>query len=572
MNLKAGTLLQGGRYRIEGVIGSGGFGITYIGVQIALNRKVAIKEFFMKDYCSRDKFALNVIVPSAGSSNLVDRFKRKFIKEARTIAELSHENIIKIFDVFEENGTAYYVMEYLSGGSLNCKIPYNGMGEEQALFYIRQLADALGYIHDKKILHLDIKPSNLLLRDNGDLVLIDFGVSKHYKDSSGDQTTNTPVGVSDGYAPMEQYDCAGVATFAPSVDIYALGATLYCMLNGKCPPKASSVLNQGLPKLEAVVSNSTWRAIVRAMQPRCNDRPQTVKEFLKILNLYSNKTSVCRPPLNGDIDIDTIETTEIVTTDELDTKIVKTPKVDCVAGELKIVWGANVSSLQKQILGNLVQNMVFVHGGTFIMGADPNDTMAWTREKPVHSVTLSSYRVCKYQVTQREWQVVMGSNPSFFNDDNLPVENVSWDDCQNFVAKLKAMTGLSFRLPTEAEWEFASRGGDLSNGYRYSGDNDVDKVAWYRDNSSATTHPVGMKHPNELGLYDMSGNVYEWCSDIYGVYSDASQVDPTGATSGTHYVLRGGGWSGKAENCRVSYRDDAVSSRKKAHQGLRLAL
>ena len=176
----------------------------------------------------------------------------------------------------------------------------------------------------------------------------------------------------------------------------------------------------------------------------------------------------------------------------------------------------------------LANNMVYVQGGTFMMGADASDNDAYKDEKPAHQVTLSSYYICKYEVTQALWQEVMGSNPSRFKGDNLPVESVSWNDCQVFISKLNAMTGQHYRLPTEAEWEFAARGGNSSRGYKYSGSSTLSDVAWYGENSGNKTHLVGTKSPNELGLYDMIGNVREWCSDWYGDYNSSAQTNPAG--------------------------------------------
>ena len=200
-------------------------------------------------------------------------------------------------------------------------------------------------------------------------------------------------------------------------------------------------------------------------------------------------------------------------------------------------------------------DMVFVEGGTFTMGATSEQgTDALYGEKPAHYVTVSDFYIGKYEVTQAQWRAVMGSNPSKFKGDNLPVEQVSWNDIQKFITKLNTMTGKTFRLPTEAEWEYAARGGNKSKGYKYSGSNTLDNVAWYTNNSSSKTHPVGQKQPNELGLYDMSGNVWEWCQDWYGSYSSSSQTNPTGPSSGSYRVLRGGSWDSIAWCCRVSYR------------------
>ena len=172
-------------------------------------------------------------------------------------------------------------------------------------------------------------------------------------------------------------------------------------------------------------------------------------------------------------------------------------------------------------------DMVEVRGGTFRMGATSEQgSDADSDENPVHSVTLSGYYIGKTEVTQALWKAVMGSNPSEFKGDNLPVEYVFWYDCQEFIRKLNALTGQDFRLPTEAEWEFACRGGNNSRGYKYSGSDCIDDVAWYVDNSGSKTHPVATKLPNELGIYDMSGNVDEWCNDWYGYYSRGAQTNP----------------------------------------------
>ena len=199
--------------------------------------------------------------------------------------------------------------------------------------------------------------------------------------------------------------------------------------------------------------------------------------------------------------------------------------------------------------------MVRVEGGTFRMGdTTEQGDYADSDETPVHSVTLSNYYIGKTEVTQALWQAVMGSNPSYSVGADLPVENVNWNDCQEFIQKLNSLTGRNFRLPTEAEWEFACRGGNNSRGYKYSGSNDIDNVAWYRDNSGRDTlYSVATKAPNELGIYDMSGNVSEWCSDWYADYTSYSQTNPKGPQSGRTRVFRGG--SVNARDCRSSERD-----------------
>lgn len=212
--------------------------------------------------------------------------------------------------------------------------------------------------------------------------------------------------------------------------------------------------------------------------------------------------------------------------------------------------------------------MVPVEGGTFQMGSnDGRDD-----EKPIHNVTLSSYYIGQTEVTQALWKAVMGSNPSDSKGDNLPVEMVSWNDSQSFITKLNQLTGEHFRLPTEAEWEFAAKGGRQSRGFEYSGNTNIDYVAWYKDNSGSKTHPVATKSPNELGIYDMTGNVGEWCQDWYGGYSISAQTNPTGPTSGSIRVIRGGDWYCDAGYCRSAQRDNCNPVGRWSHFGLRLAL
>ena len=229
--------------------------------------------------------------------------------------------------------------------------------------------------------------------------------------------------------------------------------------------------------------------------------------------------------------------------------------------------------------------MVKVAGGTFTMGAtEEQGNDAKNDEKPAHEVTLSSYMIGETEVTQELWEAVMGKSLSQIASENgketygvganYPMYYISWNDCQEFITKLNNLTGKNFRLPTEAEWEYAARGGNKSQGYKYSGSNTIDDVTWYYDNSSSIIHPVATKMPNELGLYDMSGSVWEWCSDWYSssYYSSSSQNNPTGPASGSYRVFRGGSWNYDARYCRVSYRNDSSPTKRFNYLGLRLAL
>jgi len=215
--------------------------------------------------------------------------------------------------------------------------------------------------------------------------------------------------------------------------------------------------------------------------------------------------------------------------------------------------------------------MVYVQGGTFTMGCTSEQgSDCDADESPTHQVMVSTFYMSKYEITQKQWVEIMGSNPSYFKGDNLPVEQVSWEDVQDFIRKLNLKTGKQYRLPTEAEWEYAARGGTKSKGYKYSGSNTLSNVAWYDDNSGRETHPVGSKFPNELGLYDMSGNVWEWCGDWYGNYGSSAQTNPAGPSSGSYRVFRGGSWDFSAGGCRVTFRFSYYPGYRMSSIGFRL--
>lgn len=280
------STLQQGKYIIQRVLGQGGFGITYEGLQTGLNRRVAIKEFFMRDSCERSGNIVTA-VGTEGTCQQVALFREKFVKEAQLIATLDQApHVVRIYDIFEENQTAYYVMEFIEGGSLDDIVHREGvLPEARAVAIVSQAAEALDALHQRQTMHLDVKPSNILVRrdrqGDDDVVLIDFGVSKHY-DGEGHQTTSTPVGLSKGFAPLEQYREGGVSAFSPATDVYSLGATLYYLLSGSVPPEAADLLSTSLSR-PAGISAPLWQVITRAMSIRPADRYQSMGEMMKTL-------------------------------------------------------------------------------------------------------------------------------------------------------------------------------------------------------------------------------------------------------------------------------------------------
>lgn len=280
--LRSGSTLQNGKYSIDSVLGQGGFGITYLAEQTGLGMRVAIKEFFLKGTCQRDSNTSKVSVPVSENEELVERCLKKFKSEARKIASLNNDHIVNIIDIFDENGTSYYVMKYLSGGSLASKLAAGAFPEETALWMIREVSDALNTIHSSGLLHLDIKPANILMDDRGRSVLIDFGVSKYVDSRQDSYTTSSLIGFSRGFAPLEQINSTSTS-LSPATDIYALGATLYNLVTGNTPPEASVVMDMGLPEFPSGLSDAVKNAIVQAMQPRRKDRPQDIISFLSLL-------------------------------------------------------------------------------------------------------------------------------------------------------------------------------------------------------------------------------------------------------------------------------------------------
>ena len=673
MELKQGTLLQGGKYKIEATLGQGTFGITYLGTArftihgglgaMEVVTKVAIKEFFMREMNVRDRDGKTV---EGSSSSVFTNYRHRFRREAENLAKLHHPNIIRVYDVFDENGTTYYSMEYVEGLTLDAYIQqHHPLPEADAVAILGRVCSALSFMHSQRMLHLDLKPKNIMCSTKGEVFLIDFGLSKQFG-ANGEPESSTTIGAgTPGYAPIEQVKQIKDGTFPATLDIYALGATIYKTLTGQRPPEATDILNDGFPDGPLVLcqrSPSLIKLIARCMSPMRKDRYQTMADLLRAyppLAAEDEKTEfkedteatilddvqpvkhptstvpVTPPIVEKKVSVQpspkekkAIEPSKDIARPAASMKFTRTESLSVLAGLLMVllVIGAiairctnNHSSgdtFQHDLLvydtlaldlpasdsvaydtvvdiprpagqyldftvSGVTFTMVLVEGGTFTMGATAEQTGAYSDEKPAHRVTLSDYYIGQTEVTQGLWEAVMGETPTSDDDqwepeyglgDNYPAYNISYNDVLSFISKLNNLTGRTFRMPTEAEWEYAARGGNKSEGYLYSGGNTLDNVGWYTDNSGSKTHPVAQKSANELGLYDMSGNVWEWCSDRYGDYSSSPQTNPTGPSTGSNRVLRGGCWYYDATCCRVAYRIYAVPTFRYNHRGIRLAL
>lgn len=327
MNLPNGHLLQNGKYRLTHIVGQGGFGITYKGVwftevkgplgTIKTEVPICVKEYFFKDYCYRDPESYAVRVHSETGRVLFDKFKEKLIKEAKILSEVHHPHIVNVLEVFEENDTAYIAMEYISGNSLKYMMDKEGvLPEAKVLRYVHQIGEALQFVHEKNILHLDIKPSNILIDQNGKARLIDFGVSKRY-DIEQQETSTTMLTLSKGFASIEQYDNEGTQSFSPCPDVYSLGATMYNLLTGKIPTESILRATRPLPSpraLNPAISAKTEAAIIKAMQIIPADRFQSVSEMLAELDFPQIEEVVVKNNISSPEYFEEDETTILFTT------------------------------------------------------------------------------------------------------------------------------------------------------------------------------------------------------------------------------------------------------------------
>ncbi len=529
MELSQGMILQ--NYKIIRLLGEGGMGEVYLAEETLLGRKVAIKR-------------LNPLLTK--DPKLIERFKN----EAKAQARLNHPQIVVLHNFFFSEGAYYIVMEYASGLTLDRLMQQTGLlPEERAMPIFKQICEALSYAHKRAIVHRDIKPSNIMVNvEAGYAVkIMDFGIAL-IMDSAHLTQTGTQMGTIHYMSPEQVYALKDIDHRS---DIYSAGVLLYRMLTGRLPFDADTdstfqiqkqIVDAPMPdprEIYAFISEETVQLLYKLTQ---KDRDKRPAEILQALQQRDEKI---KEPIIA----------------------VPTQK----QAEYPI----------KEQMGELI----FVEGGSFMMGSKD-----FKNERPIHEVSISSFYISKYQVTQEEWEELMGSNPSCFKGDELPVERVSWYDAIEYCNKRSIKEGLKpcyrgnggkitcrwnangYRLPTEAEWEYAARGGKKSKDYKYSGSDDIDDVSWYYNNSGDKTHRVGENQANELGIYDMSGNVWEWCWDWYSsdYYEKSPSSKPRGPRTGEYRVLRGGSWSNFDDYCRVADRNaDNPSVRFNSH-GLRI--
>ncbi len=640
----------------------GGFGITYLCWDIQLATRVAIKEFMPRDNAVRDRDGCSVVAHSGKDQEFFEYGLKAFLAEARTVAGLNHPNIVRIRTYFEQNHTAYLVMDYYTGVSLAEYVKQKGgrLPEKAAMGILGFVLDGLRHVHDAGYLHRDIKPANIYLTGKGQVILLDFGAARY---AIGEHTRSLSVVVTPGFSPFEQYSTKGAQ--GPWTDIYAVGATLYFMLTGKPPDSApdrmiSDTLTETVRQAPGL-SPGVKQWIIRSMQVKASDRPHSVTEFGAGLRKCQSDTTQPKPvtqnrqpvprqenvskkedeisqpanairynpkreqkvPEKEDIPTDKDKSggkykpvawrkkgwialnvgllivvsyllnLEIQEKEELkkkDMSVVLERPADSVVG-------TNPTDVKKATWTDPMTGMEFVWipGGSFDMGSPDGEEGREENEGPVHRVEVDGFWIGKTEVTVEQfrqfvektgyrtdaendgWSPVLNyssekfeaidgvswQNPGFDQERNHPVVHVSWNDAQEMVKWLNNWGNGFFLLPSEAQWEYACRGGTKTS--RYWGDSpdktceyaNVDEGSYRCIDGYTYTSPVGSYQPNAFGLYDTLGNVWELCEDVYqkDIYSkSANSKNPIYTSGGDYRVTRGGSWYGDPARVRCAFR------------------
>ena len=552
--LHVGDRLFQGRYKVL-EIRHGGMGYVYKCEDLVTRLTVALKT-----------------VQAVGGMTEDD--VKEMVRSFRLIYGLSHPHIIRVnyLDKDVESGNWFVSMEWVEGEDLETRLKKTEEGvlsKDETVRILEQVAAALDYAHGKGVVHRDVKCANIMLKPDGDVLLIDFGIAGHAAASAtnartspyGLSTTVNPFTGTAGYQPPEQW--RGNKTSAAS-DQYSLAVTAYRCLSGHLPfehPNRGElremVMYDDPPRVRAISADAN-AVLKKALAKKMEERYGSCMEFIREL---ARELAVANMPQQPSVTFATPPSSSVSHKETL-------PEGDVTLN----LNGVNLTLKR-------------VAAGTFMMGS--NDGAS--DEKPMHKVTLTQdFWMGETEVTQSQYKAVMEENPSYIKKGgNYPVESVSWDDAMAFCKKLtdrersagRLPAGYEYSLPTEAQWEYAACGGNKSKGYKYSGGDNLDDVGWYHGNADGAMHPVRQKKPNELGLYDMSGNVWEWCRDscernnsvvVTDTYRDGV-VDPW-CHSGSYRVERGGSWGDIARYCRSAYRGSSAPSFSNRYVGFRLAL
>jgi serine/threonine protein kinase len=540
-----------GKYRIVDKIGTGGMADVYRAEDTAMGRQVAMK-----------------VLPAefARDPERVARFK----KEVRNLAALEHPNIVTIYDVGHDNGSHFYTMALLPGGDLKARIG-QGMAPLRALDILEELTVALQFAHSKGLIHRDIKPENIMFDIEGRPLLTDLGIAK----AIGSSTRMTKTGMSIGTPHYMSPEQARGQQVDERSDLYSLGVLLFEMLTGKVPYHAEDMIAVALmhvsdPLPELPLHLVQFQPLVNKLMAKdAKDRFEHAGELIQALD-----------PTNGWVEKianhspDTRDTTQVCKTKVR--SVADTVVRASVHPSLGVMKENNNIELPAIITNSVGMNFVKVLPGEFSMGDlyDLINVTAHLYAVPCGGrkvIVTKPFWIQETPVTQLHWHKVMNDFPSHFSrPKDGPVEMISWNRIQEFIEKLCQAEDREYRLPTEAEWEYAARAGTpIQSRIGFS---ELDQYAWFKDNSKRSKHPVGRKAPNKWGVYDMLGNVWEWCHDWFEHYSDKAAIDPQGPKRGKHKVIKGGSWRSDFMECDPGSRKKLKPSCGRKNIGFRLVL
>ena len=568
-------------------LGEGGFGEVFKAYDTHLDRWVAIKKSQVKK----------------GQENFTLQKEVELATKLPTHPNIAHYEACYRFTIPMAGTFDFGILQYYEEGNLSNLRKAGKVNAGNLNQILEGILSGLSHLHKHNIIHRDIKPANILMVKRGTTYIpkiTDFGISKQGSDAAASAISNSLAGGTYSYAAPEQLK--GESKMRRNADLWSFGVILYELLTYKLPFEATSsdksseaarnevtslILEGKLPEDIEVIERPYREIIIYCLEVNPNERIKSAAQLLELLK--------GRPAEEVEIKTGPTETSQASGPQAEITKVkpAATPIKEENSPEINPSPTHNPSKSFIEKVNGIDLEMIYVQGGSFLMGSEN----VKTNEYPVHRVDLDGFFIGKFPVTQALWKAVMNNNPSWFQQGRIlkrrifneniileddtslfPVEQVSWKDAQEFIEKLNRLTRKKFRLPTEAEWEYAAKGGSYedieapASAFKYSGSNNIDEVSWYYDNSRQNTHSVGEKKANKLGLYDMTGNVWEWCNDLYrsNYYKSSPRSNPQGAYSGSRRVIRGGSWFGYANYIRATCRDCTSPDYRSSGIGFRL--
>lgn len=578
--IRSGSIIDS-RYKLIRLLNSEGASAD-IWLAIDLNTVDGVYSELLDDVEKTEDSGLAVAIKIYRPENFLDIGEQKFREEFKIAFNCHNSNLLKPINFSIDEDITYLVLPYCKNGSAE---KYIGKFDDEELIwkFILDVANGLSYLHAHipTIIHNDIKPANILISDEGNFLITDFGISLNECGKDSDFGAKSGKGTPAYMAP-ECFDEVNL----PASDIWSFGATLYELIEGMPPygenGGANLIRTSGLPPFTKYISSEIKNIISECLCADPDVRPTANDLYQKsLLHSYSKprRENKGRKIVVAALAVIFISIFTYFLFDYTRNK----DQATFLGASQTSVMETGDSLANKMIFHNINNytvngvpfDMAFVKGGKYEMGTrDEKLRELWKWDFPPHEVFIDDFLIGTTEVTQDLWESVMGNNPSHFVGDSLPVENVSWDDVQKFIKVLNKSTGKKFRLPTEAEWEYAARGGSVGEmEYIYSGGDNIGAVGWYFKNSENKTHKVAQLKPNSLGIYDMAGNVREWTQDWFDVvFYENYNVNPKGPDDGIQKVYRGGAYYNKAKYCTVSYRNAQLKSYRSMNTGFRLVL